>query len=197
MYPLASVRVAPGFGIKPPVESLSARPIGTACALRSPAMSRSAAVHPVLRLANADRPVATAVMPRRHTSASAAARMTAVFHPQISDIDARWVLAVRAAGLLQGGRAALLIPEHRRLLLVLAARMGLRPFDASLIIAIVQDAARSGLEPLGAQTENRLLMVPSARSASSPEPRATRLIALSTCLAGALFAGLLGWIGAL
>lgn len=40
----------------------------------------------------------------------------------------------------------LLIPEDRRALMDHAARLGMRPFDASLVIAIVQDARRRGEE---------------------------------------------------
>lgn len=40
----------------------------------------------------------------------------------------------------------------------MAQRMGLRPFDASLVIAIVQDGAREG-DPLGENCEDRLRLV--------------------------------------
>lgn len=58
--------------------------------------------------------------------------------------DPRWVFAARAAIALRGGQAAILSPDKRRSLERLAGRMGLRPFDAALVIAIVQDAARRG-----------------------------------------------------
>ena len=58
--------------------------------------------------------------------------------------DARLVMAARVAESLQGGRAAVLRPEKRMNLLRLATRLGIRPFDANLIIAIVQDSARRG-----------------------------------------------------
>lgn len=76
--------------------------------------------------------------------------------------DARWALAVRAATSLEGGRAAILAPERRRCLVALGTRLGLRPFDSSLVIAVVQDGARSGTGALGRDTEDRLLLVPPA-----------------------------------
>ncbi len=61
---------------------------------------------------------------------------------RLTEHDARRILALRASEALQGGRAALLTPERRERLMTISRAMGLRPFDASLIIAIVQDAAR-------------------------------------------------------
>ncbi|HEB61273.1 MAG TPA: hypothetical protein ENJ06_05550 [Phycisphaeraceae bacterium] len=55
--------------------------------------------------------------------------------------DARWVLALRTAQSLQGAQ---LLPEKRESLLRLATHLGMRPFDANLVIAIVQDRARRG-----------------------------------------------------
>lgn len=81
----------------------------------------------------------------------------------MSALDPRWALAVRANSLLQGGRAAVLPPESRRMLVRLAKDINLRPFDANLVIAIVQDAARAGQDPLGVEARTRLKMVPEAR----------------------------------
>jgi hypothetical protein len=58
--------------------------------------------------------------------------------------DARWKLAQETQGALQG---TVLAFEDRRTLLALAQRLGIRSFDANLIVAIVQDRARRG-EPL-------------------------------------------------
>jgi hypothetical protein len=53
--------------------------------------------------------------------------------------DPRWVLAARAYAQLQGST----LTYDRRLKVLRTARhLGLRPFDANLIIAIVQDQAR-------------------------------------------------------
>ncbi|MBX3390082.1 MAG: hypothetical protein KF691_11600 [Phycisphaeraceae bacterium] len=62
--------------------------------------------------------------------------------PALLSDDARWVFAVRVKRELQGGRAAIIAPESRNRLLGLANRLGLRNFDANLVIAIVQDDAR-------------------------------------------------------
>lgn len=58
--------------------------------------------------------------------------------------DPRWVVALEAAAAMEG---SLLTFERRRKVLALAHRVGVRPFDANLIIAAVQDRARRG-EPL-------------------------------------------------
>lgn len=68
---------------------------------------------------------------------------TRVATPALLSDDARWVFAVRVKREMQGGRAAIIAPESRRRLLGLANRLGLRDFDANLIIAIVQDDART------------------------------------------------------
>lgn len=84
-------------------------------------------------------------------------------HAPITDTtDARWVLAVRAAEKLEG---SILRPEDRETLLRQARAMGLTPFDASLILAIVQDQARRGYAPAYCPTagEPQLRMVPPVR----------------------------------
>lgn len=60
--------------------------------------------------------------------------------------DPRWVLAARAYGQLDGST---LSPERRDRVMRTARTLGVRPFDANVIIAIVQDQARRG-QPLGA-----------------------------------------------
>ena len=77
----------------------------------------------------------------------------------VGAFDPRWVLAVRTNYLLEGGRAALLTPESRRYVLDLAKTLGLRAFDANLIIAIVQDSARTTGEGLTDDARARLGMV--------------------------------------
>lgn len=59
--------------------------------------------------------------------------------------DPRWVLAARAYSQLQG---TTLTPDRRDRVLQTARLLGVRPFDANVIIAIVQDTARRG-QPLG------------------------------------------------
>lgn len=62
--------------------------------------------------------------------------------PALLSDDARWVFAVRVKREIQGGKAAIIAPESRKRLLKLASRLGLRNFDANLVIAIVQDDSR-------------------------------------------------------
>src|SRR5438552_15296237 len=117
----------------------------------------------------------------------------AVFRP-LAATDARWVLAARAAGLVQGGRAALLAPDHRRRLQALAAGMGLRDFDAALVIAIVQDAARAGLDPLGRTTQERLTLIRPVQAPGGFSP--TALLAASGLLGAAMFVAMAAWLSA-
>lgn len=63
----------------------------------------------------------------------------------VAGIDARWVLAARVYALLEGAR---LTPESRERVLRTARALGIRPFDASVIIALVQDRARRGEGPI-------------------------------------------------
>ncbi len=62
----------------------------------------------------------------------------------LQENDPRIVFAAAVAACMEGGKAALLRVEHRNKLHKSARRLGLRVFDANLIIAIVQDAARRG-----------------------------------------------------
>ncbi len=82
--------------------------------------------------------------------------------------DARWILAARTRERLQGGRAAILTAESRTRLIEVGRRLGLRPFDVALIIAIVQDNAR---QPRSAEDPGsliaRLRMVPGPGEAPS------------------------------
>lgn len=79
----------------------------------------------------------------------------------IAATDPRWVLAVRTAEQLQG---SVLVPERRERLVRLGKVMGLSPFDANLVIAIVQDQARRGNSGGGcaAAAGPRLALVPPA-----------------------------------
>jgi hypothetical protein len=58
--------------------------------------------------------------------------------------DARMIFANSVAEKLEGGKAAILRTDSREALQKSALSLGLRAFDANLIIAIVQDAARRG-----------------------------------------------------
>ena len=80
----------------------------------------------------------------------------------LSGDDARLILALRASSLLEGGRLAMLRPERRERLVSMATRLGLRPFDAHLVIAIAQEAARRGERVDGGDAAGRLRLVPMA-----------------------------------
>ena len=63
---------------------------------------------------------------------------------QLSAADARVIFATRVQQSLEGGKAAILRTDRRRALMTLSSELRLRAFDANLIIALVQDAARRG-----------------------------------------------------
>lgn len=69
---------------------------------------------------------------------------------ELSETDVRWALAIKVADTLEGGTLAMLRPERRRQLMTHARRIGLRDFDTSLVIAVVQDAARRA-EPIAGE----------------------------------------------
>lgn len=68
--------------------------------------------------------------------------VTSVSEPVLESRDPRWVLALRTAEALEG---PILRPEKRQRLLRLGRVMGLSPFAANLVIAVVQDRARRGV----------------------------------------------------
>ena len=80
----------------------------------------------------------------------------------LNPTDPRWVLAARAYSQLQGSA---LTYERRMRVMRTARRLGVRPFDANLIIAIVQDQARRGRGLPEAAGTIALLEPPGTRSA--------------------------------
>jgi hypothetical protein len=109
--------------------------------------------------------------------------------------DARWRLAIETQGALQG---AMLAYEDRKRLLSLATRLGIRPFDANLILAIVQDRARRG-EPLE-DAAPTLAIVPPAATAGDAWRKVgltdgwTTILVLAVILATAADAVLIAWL---
>ena len=100
--------------------------------------------------------------------------------------DARWQLATETQRALQG---AVLAFEDRRRLLAMANRLGIRAFDANLILALVQDRARRG-EPIEAAAET-IEMIP----VRVPKTRDwTPVWALALLLAMAIDAALVAWL---
>lgn len=113
--------------------------------------------------------------------------------------DPLWVLAEHAAASIEGGRAAVLPPERRAKLLAMGTRLGLRPFDSHLVIAIVQDSARTG-ERVGVGAKRRLGLL-RRNGASSDVGRGSGLeILLKLAMAGLIAVGLVsvfvGWLEA-
>ncbi len=86
---------------------------------------------------------------------------SAVGAPGLDPTDARWVLAARVRSQLQG---SVLTPERRDQLMRTARVLGLRPFEASVIVAIVQDQARRGAELDEVESVLALLHPPVRRS---------------------------------
>jgi len=124
--------------------------------------------------------------------------------------DPRWVLAARTRRELQG---AALTADRRERLLGLAQQLHMRPFDANMVIAIVQDEAR--LASAGADSTwelaDRLRIIPQRDgtpahhamadpSSTSAAPRrgmpASLLLLFSALLGVAGLLTLLGWLRA-
>jgi hypothetical protein len=149
----------------------------------------SAAANPVLKLVHPWITPEVTRLPHR----SFAGRIRDENLAALESADPRWVLAVRAAGLIEGGRAALLSQKRRQRLHAMAARLQLRPFDTALVIAIVQDAARAGEDPLGRHAQSRLSLV--GASAKVREPSPAVLLLVSAAMAGLFFAAMAWWLG--
>ena len=105
--------------------------------------------------------------------------------------DARWQLANETQRALQG---AVLAFEDRRRLLAMANRLGIRAFDANLILALVQDRARRG-EPLEAAAATiEMIPKPSARSAARRAPDWMPIWIVALMAAMAVDALLIAWM---
>jgi len=104
---------------------------------------------------------------------------------ELSPEDARVILAARVADAIEGGKAAMLRPDRRRDLVAAGVRMGLRPFDANLVIAIVQDAARSDAAHPAA--DQRLALV---RAAKREKARLGAMLLAASLLGALAFWGL-------
>lgn len=99
-----------------------------------------------LRLVGGNDPDALSTWRHEHMAREAIARENHIAaRSSLDPGDPRWVLAARAYAQLQG---ATLTPDRRERVLKTARLLGVRTFDANVIIAIVQDTARRG-RPLG------------------------------------------------
>lgn len=121
----------------------------------------------------------------------------------LTEHDARRIMALRVAEQIEGGRAALITPEKRARLMTISRALGLRPFDAALIIAIVQDGARRGEHTDDTRAQSRLSLIPAPpknamyKAASSIKAR-TRTMLISSIaalvLAAAVVIALVRWV---
>ena len=150
---------------------------------------------PKLRLVNDGTFPDGAPLPLRHGAPRLRVARENAVAAGMSATDARWVFAVQVAHAIEGGRAALLSPDRRRRLGVMARGMGLRPFDASLIIAVVQDGVRSGEGGLSREVEARLAFIRGAEE-SGPTGRTVAIILLTAAIAVGIFCVLARWLGA-
>ena len=82
-------------------------------------------------------------------------------------------------------------PQIRQRLVTQASKMGLRPFDANLVIAIVQDAARHG-EHLEETAASRLAVIPGSRATNPIGP--LMLLGAAVGLGAGLLALLIAWL---
>ena len=146
----------------------------------------TANAHPHLRLVGAN---------DRWTDAASTARRAVVEENRaaasnsgLEPADPRWVLAMKAYSQLQGSALTL---ERRQGVMRTARQLGVRPFEATLIIAIVQDQARRGGEPGDAAPT--LAMLDKPKPPSSAQTAWTRWIAaVITALAANAF--LIWWL---
>jgi hypothetical protein len=127
----------------------------------------SAASHPRLRLVGADDEPALDEWARSRRVRQAVIRENrrAAQNPSLEPTDPRWVLAARAYSQLQGST---MTPERRQRVMRTARLLGVRPFDANLVIAIVQDRARRGENLAEAAPTLTLIRKPPRRRAPSP-----------------------------
>lgn len=112
----------------------------------------------------------------------------------ISAIDPRWVFAVQVARAIDGGRAAVLAPDRRQKLVAAAGHLGLRPFDANLIIAVVQDGVRSGEGGLSREVEARLAFIRGA-APKNQDGRTLAVVLLTAAMSVGVFCVLARWLG--
>lgn len=143
--------------------------------------------HPHLRLVGLDEarddPAARAADEVAVENRSAARNL------ELEPTDPRWVLAVRAYSQLQGSAMTL---DRRQRVMQTAQQLGVRPFDANLIIAVVQDHARRG-QPLDAAASTISLLDPPAAASRGVDPVLLRWIAaVATAIAANSF--LIWWL---
>jgi hypothetical protein len=150
----------------------------------------SAASHPHLRLVRAGDADEMSGWARERLARQQVMRENrkASLNPALEPTDPRWALAVRTHAQMQG---SLLTPERRERVLRTARQLGVRTFDANVIIAVVQDCIRTGRPLSDAQGTLALLAHPRDRA----RPRHTwRRLAAAIAAATAMSALLIRWV---
>jgi hypothetical protein len=104
--------------------------------------------------------------------------------------DPRWALAMQTQARLQG---ATLTPEHREQLLKCGRKLGLRPFEANLVIAIMQDQARCAAKALKPQPGAQVIERAEPAQTSPPTAEWPRWVAAAAS-AAVLAALLIYWL---
>jgi hypothetical protein len=107
--------------------------------------------------------------------------------------DATRLFAMQVSESLEGGQSAILTPAKRHRLLRLGQRLGVRDFDANLVIAIVQDGARRGENIHNNLTRDRLRLV-SVTGAKREHASMVRMIVVAGAIAIGAVIGLVAWI---
>jgi hypothetical protein len=164
---------------------------------------RPVSVQPALRLVHADVAAAEQVLTSVHTAERGRVSRRDIASENaaaaaMSPMDVRWVFAVKVAEEIERSGApgaGVLSPERRYNLSKLATRLGLRTFDANLVIAIVQDGCRSGEGALSARVGERLLLVRGRddRPAMTGREFAAWLLA-SACMAVTIGLAMARWV---
>lgn len=134
--------------------------------------------------------------PRSAPTPTGAVRREMMAASCLSEQDARMILARRTAEAIEGGTVARLAPVRRQGLERLATCLGLRAFDASLVIAIAQDAARTGEAVDSPSVNGRLSLVGAAATPQAPSRNLPwgRMMAAAALIGAALGAALVQWV---
>lgn len=117
--------------------------------------------------------LSSATRPGRQTHAAEGANRPAPTHTK-PRVEPRWAFAARVAVAVDGPipeTRGLVPPETRDALMRSATHLGLRPFEATLIIAAIQDRARSGLPLLGPELDSTLRIIVPGNGAAGPDAR--------------------------
>jgi hypothetical protein len=136
-----------------------------------------------------------AVRPARIAEVERANQAAAV----LPELTAQSLFAATVANSLEGGPAGVLPADSRRRLVAAAVRLGIREFDAHLIIAMVQERARTERTPR-ARTMQPAERVQRTMRSGSHSPDAARgvspatLLFLAIVVAALLFGAAARWL---